>query len=231
MALDGLFLVILFFVLLGLIGSIMFIRVSAQNAGGRIAPADPPGFSAADDPAAAQRIAAHFTTRELDRPRATSLRRRTVAGSTIWLCHINGPGENSMRNAVVVESHRLALPRFLLLPRLEDPPDPRLLNMNRQLHTLWLFDDSIWDFPPVRVTGTEHTLSGPKSGWTEAAFSPAFREWLNRTDGLAISGEGRLLVVWPEWPHPVPWGPPLEARAEVNVDRAQQCVDHLATAG
>jgi hypothetical protein len=221
---------IAFFILLGLLGWIAYRRMSAHirtEQAKQQQSITTVGFTPATDPDFATRLAAHFHSKELDRPYVRSLYKKSGTAGRLWLCHLEWRGDAGWTAGVVLESNRLALPRFLLLPQLPRASDPRALDANRHLHQMWAYDDSSRDFAPIVLKGTRHSLSGPRAGYTESIFAPEFRAWLNQTDGLAISGEGTLLVVWPDFPHPLAWGPRLESDIETNVRRAETCATYL----
>lgn len=214
-----------FFVLLALLGLLVFRRMR-RRVQQEQAKVDTLGFPVVQDPAFATRLAAHFRANESDRPFVGRLMKRAGPGGTIWLCQLRWADEE-WPAAVVLESDRLALPRFLLFPEKSGPTVAGVLEPNRHLHHLMAYDDSTRDFAPIRLDGTPHTLSGPKAVATERRFTPAFRAWLRETEGLALSGEGNLLVVWPTWPMSLAWGPALEPDVATCVARAETCRGHL----
>src|SRR5262245_48587381 len=228
---TGLILFVSFFLLLGLLGYLVYRRMSRHVAAiqdKREQQTEALGFTSVEDPAFAARLAAHFQADEQQRPYIRGLKRKAGDAGTLWLCHIQWRGDDVWPAAVVVESAQLALPRFLLLPeKPQSVESARGFDVNRHLHHLWAVDDSTRDFPPMRLEGTRHMLSGPKAGWTETIFTPVFRSWLHETDGLAMSGEGSLLVIWPDYPSAIGWGPPLEDDVAINVRRAEACAAHL----
>lgn len=97
--------------------------------------------------------------------------------------------------AVAIQSDRLPLPRFLLLPAARNG-EGRGYGSDAHLHEILSPDTPELQYPPMRLSATDHTLSADDIGRVEPLFDTAFRAWLRTTEGLALRGDGDLLVVW-----------------------------------
>jgi hypothetical protein len=102
------------------------------------------------------------------------------------------------------------------------PTGTAWLDLDRHLHDLMAYDRSTRDFAPLALAGSRHMLSAPRAGWVEPTFGQPFRAWLAETEGLALSGEGTLLVVWPGWQMSLGWAPALVSDVPTCLQRAER---------
>lgn len=161
------------------------------------------GFVSADDPGVAGRL----RSRAPAGTPASRLLKRQGPGVIEWV-ECPPAGTTGPPTAVAIQSDRLALPRFLLLPAVRNG-EGRGYATDAHLHELLSPDDPEIRYPPIRLPGTDHTLSADHVGWVEPLFNAEFRAWLATTNGLALRGDGDLLVVWLGLRGPG-WAPVLE---------------------
>jgi len=178
------------------------------------------GFVPADDPGVAGRL----RSRAPAGTPAPRLLRRQGLGVIEWVACPPARMTGSP-TAVAIQSDRLALPRFLLLPGVHNG-DGRGYATDAHLHELLSPDTPEMRYPPIPLAGTGHTLSADRAGWVEPLFDAGFRAWLATTNGLALRGDGDLLVVWlgPRGPG---WAPVLESDPHKGLALASHAYEAL----
>jgi hypothetical protein len=184
------------------------------------------GFAAVDDAAFATKLATHFREPTKDRPWVCGLLKQPGPGYTKWMFHLSPPAHGAP-HAVAIQSPHLNLPRFSLVPALSQGQASAAVASDRYLHELMCWDDPPVRHPMIPLDGTHHTLSAPSVAWVEPLFSPEFRAWLSQTEGLALSGEGDLLVIRLGWTIDVSWAPVLERNPEKGLRFAETCYRSL----
>lgn len=148
--------------------------------------------------------------------------RRSRLGDAVWTCDV-GSANDTWRSVVVIQASRLSLPRFLLGPvgvghaaAAEARPTGVIpLMRDHHLQTLLAPRD-----PGEPLPVTQHLLFAPNLLRVLAVVSTdRVRGWLASHPEAVVSGEGDLLMVWPELGEPVDQVEPRlrDARAVANL--------------
>lgn len=187
------------------------------------------GFEPVEDPDLGLRLTLHLRGQDRHRAQLSTLLERRDSGYTIAVCDVEWPGEDtkSWAGTVLVRSDRLDLPRFVLLPRIsEQRPNAEFRN--------GLIEEKAkaWGARLVRLdthpeVASRYAIGSDDPERLAARFDDELMRWLAETESFSASGEGDLLMIWPDWLHRPSWAPESRIDFELRLEYATLLFEHL----